>query len=456
MGYESLAGGIAATSLGYQSKATGRYSFAGGYNATSNGVSSIALGNNSKSSNSYTIALGFSPAALAVYSTAIGTYSIAQGSYSTSIGSSVSSAPTKAFGSYSTALGTGVIAQSFGEVVVGMYNDTASVYNASVWDAEDDMGNATDRAFVVGVGQNNNSRRNALVVMKRGDVYVGIEGSDADLTVYGQIQAKNGIYSEGQINSREAIYGHTTATSGYNQAVSGYSEGSGATRNVGVWGTASGATTNYGVYGEASGGTTSYAGYFSGNLRVTGTSNLGGVTPLTTLTYNLGSSTLRWNYVYARYLNTTGSSNLGGNVTPSVSGSYSLGNSSYKWTAVYANNGTIQTSDRRYKKNIKPLEGALEKVLTLNGVTYEWRVSEFPEQNFDSKTHVGIIAQEVEKVFPELVETGENGYKSVSYEKLTPVLIEAVKEQQKTIESQQQQIDELKAQIEQILRTMVK
>ena len=47
--------------------------------------------------------------------------------------------------------------------------------------------------------------------------------------------------------------------------------------------------------------------------------------------------------------------------------------------------------------------------------------------NFDDRTHIGIIAQEVEEVLPELVYTDENGYKSVSYEKLTPVLIEAVK-----------------------------
>jgi len=65
--------------------------------------------------------------------------------------------------------------------------------------------------------------------------------------------------------------------------------------------------------------------------------------------------------------------------------------------------------------------------MSLNGVSYNWNAEEFPEMNFDDRTHIGIIAQEVEEVLPELVYTDENGYKSVSYEKLTPVLIEAVK-----------------------------
>ena len=139
----------------------------------------------------------------------------------------------------------------------------------------------------------------------------------------------------------------------------------------------------------------------------------------------------------------------------------SLGTSSYKWTAVYATNSVIQTSDKRLKTNIKPLEKALDKVLTLNGVTYEWRVKEFPDKNFDSNRHVGVLAQEVEAVLPEAVETGEDGYKSVKYSEITPLLIEAMKEQQqiidaqdKKIEAQQREIDELKAQMQQILEKL--
>jgi len=89
------------------------------------------------------------------------------------------------------------------------------------------------------------------------------------------------------------------------------------------------------------------------------------------------------------------------------------------------------TSDINLKENIKPLEDSLNKVLQLNGVSFDWKETQQPS--------VGVIAQELEKVFPELVRTGEN--KSVNYNGLIGVLIEAVKEQQKQIEELKKQIN---------------
>jgi hypothetical protein len=78
------------------------------------------------------------------------------------------------------------------------------------------------------------------------------------------------------------------------------------------------------------------------------------------------------------------------------------------------------TSDVRLKENIQPIEGALEKVMSLAGVEFDW---------IESSEHtIGVIAQQVEEVLPELVHTNEEGYKSVSYGNLTALLIEAVKE----------------------------
>jgi hypothetical protein len=88
-------------------------------------------------------------------------------------------------------------------------------------------------------------------------------------------------------------------------------------------------------------------------------------------------------------------------------------------------------SDINLKENIKPLEDSLNKVLQLNGVSFDWKETQQPS--------VGVIAQELEKVFPELVRTGEN--KSVNYNGLIGVLIEAVKEQQKQIEELKKQIN---------------
>lgn len=91
--------------------------------------------------------------------------------------------------------------------------------------------------------------------------------------------------------------------------------------------------------------------------------------------------------------------------------------------------GTIGAcSDIRYKKEITPLSGSLEKVTSLKGVNYYWRTDEFPENNFSKERQIGLIAQEVEKIYPEVVQTDRNGYKSVDYGRLTPVLIESIKE----------------------------
>ena len=70
--------------------------------------------------------------------------------------------------------------------------------------------------------------------------------------------------------------------------------------------------------------------------------------------------------------------------------------------------------------------------------------------NFDNKTHAGVIAQEVEAVLPEAVETGEDGYKSVKYAEITPLLIEAIKEQQGIIEAQNKKIEELEAKAKEV------
>ncbi len=87
----------------------------------------------------------------------------------------------------------------------------------------------------------------------------------------------------------------------------------------------------------------------------------------------------------------------------------------------------IQSSDARYKQNIASLDNALESILNLRGVTYDWRRSDFPGKDFEEGRQIGFIAQEVEKVLPELVKTGGDGYKAVAYSNLVPVLVEAVK-----------------------------
>ena len=92
------------------------------------------------------------------------------------------------------------------------------------------------------------------------------------------------------------------------------------------------------------------------------------------------------------------------------------------------NAALTSVSDKRFKTNIKPIENAVERIKNINGVYYDWNREKFPERDFTDKHQIGVLAQEIEKEFPELVRTGKDGYKSVDYTKLAPILIEAVKE----------------------------
>ena len=68
-------------------------------------------------------------------------------------------------------------------------------------------------------------------------------------------------------------------------------------------------------------------------------------------------------------------------------------------------------------------------------MTYFWRQAQFPEKQFTAARQVGFIAQEIEQLYPEMVATDPDGYKSVDYSRLTPVLVEAIEEQQTQIEA---------------------
>ena len=85
-------------------------------------------------------------------------------------------------------------------------------------------------------------------------------------------------------------------------------------------------------------------------------------------------------------------------------------------------------SDKRWKKDITPLVNSLDKVMRLQGVNYNFRTSEFPELKFTTDSQIGLIAQDVEKVVPEVVHTSSDGYKNIEYGKLVSVLIESLKE----------------------------
>jgi hypothetical protein len=130
------------------------------------------------------------------------------------------------------------------------------------------------------------------------------------------------------------------------------------------------------------------------------------------------------------------------NITANVSGVYpasnsagtALGDTTRRWI-INANTGNFSgqvdassfntTSDFNKKDNIETLVGSLDKIINMRGVSFTWKDN--------NKKSIGVIAQEVENIVPELVHTDSEGFKSVSYDSIIGLLIEAIKEQQTTI-----------------------
>jgi len=105
------------------------------------------------------------------------------------------------------------------------------------------------------------------------------------------------------------------------------------------------------------------------------------------------------------------------------------------------------SSDERLKGDITPIENPIEKLMAINGVTFNWKEG-FDEVHSHKGADTGVIAQQIEAIgLPEIVTTRDNGYKAVNYEKLNALLIEGFKAQQAQLDAQKLEIEELKAKL---------
>jgi len=131
----------------------------------------------------------------------------------------------------------------------------------------------------------------------------------------------------------------------------------------------------------------------------------------------------------------------------------SIGSGTYVGAVNRTSDGTLTTatSDIRLKENITPLESSLNKILRLQGINFSWKSD-------PSRTRkIGFIAQDVEKILPELVFTNDvDGYKGINYAEITAVLTEAMKEQQKQIQTLNAELSETKAQLVKVQDVVLK
>jgi uncharacterized coiled-coil protein SlyX len=204
----------------------------------------------------------------------------------------------------------------------------------------------------------------------------------------------------------------------------------------------------------------------TGDVTGTGTiTDLANVSFATTIAANsvaLGTDTTG-NYVASLVAGTgvTLSNNSGENATPTIAIGQAVATSSNVQfnslgvgMAASATAGRIDatndvvafsSSDIRFKENIKAIENPIQKIRQISGNTYDWKEENKIEHGYEGND-VGVIAQEIEAVLPQLVQTRESGYKAVKYDKLVALLIEGIKEQQIQIDNLTIQVEELKKQ----------
>jgi hypothetical protein len=268
-----------------------------------------------------------------------------------------------------------------------------------------------------------------------GNTGVGYEALYSDTT--GWYNAANGyqaLYSNttGIQNTANGAYALKDNTTGNNNTANG---GAALYNNTGNNNTANGLEA---LWHNTTGGNNAANGYGALYNNITGSDNT--ADGANALYSNTGSDNTALGY-NANTLNAgdTNETVIGYNAVGNGNNTITLGNSSI--TGLYANTTRFwQPSDRRLKENIIPITDALSKVLALQGVYYNFKKA-------PGKRNIGFIAQDVEKVLPELVDTNNKGFKYVEYNVVGALLVEAIKEQEKEIKDQQKEIQELEKKI---------
>ena len=421
VGDSAKAIGTNSQAFGYRPIARANYSTAIGNNALATGNVSFALGSGAQASADYSFAFGST--GLNEDGTASGSMTQASGMYSFAFGMGSSSSGYGSFsygmncnasGDYSTALGLGASAsgtcatalgyynsaQSYKSTVLGTYNTLSSSYSTTSW-----VG--TDPLFVLGNGTGGyqfikllNGKKGILAnpILISGIIrppILTINRSNAFMVFKNgdAILGGGSTYTADQA-TRFFVYKSIGSSSAYNY-------------NAGITIKESNAYD----YGH--------------DMVVYDKDNY---TKLYIAAGNPGYPTL-----FVSNINSSAAYAL-----------YVVGNAYIT--------GSWSGSDERWKKNIIPMSNVLDKVMQLDPVHYEWRTREFPEMNFSDGEQMGVIAQQTEKIFPELVKTDNKGYKAVAYDKLSVVAISAIQQQQKEITELRSQVQLLQQENEKLMQ----
>lgn len=250
-------------------------------------------------------------------------------------------------------------------------------------------------------------------------VYVSSENLGSGLAVGAYFSA---LSLGGGTGNRIGVSAEASGTTGLKIGLNAHSVGGG---------------DNIGVVSEVSGGSTNVAGKFIANSHVINS-------------FQLLLEEKEDDYARISFRNTNGDGwhqavYRGINAANSLFNFYYVPNASDVLSlrgdgnAILA--GTLtQSSDLRLKKNIQPINNALHKINQIRGVYFNWK-----DENHSQNKQIGFVSQEIEEVFPELIETDARGFKSVAYANMSAILVEALKEQNLKIQDLERELSEIKS-----------
>ncbi len=419
---------------------TGIYSVAFGFNSKAKGVASFAAGGTSYAMGVGSVALGSFVNANANNSTAIGNGAIANGENSTALGY-----VTTASGDYSTATGLITYSKAFGSFSAGLYNDVSDNPNPVT-------AAATDRIFQIGNGAGPFSKSNAVTILRNGNTGIGTVNPGSRL----HIAFNNSGYIGGYVQGMTL----ESNTNTYLNFLSPNSNESGI-----LFGKVSNNAHGGIIYNNSShlngmefrtnGNATQMVLTDNGNLGVGASDPVFRLDVGDRMRIRAGSNSAGlW---LNNDINSSSPAFIGMKANDEVGFYGQTGTPGWRF---YVNTttgngwmaGTLtQASDQRLKKNIVVIDNSLQKLIQLHGYHYHWK-----DPDKDNALQTGVLAQEVQKLFPELVTANKDGILAVNYSGLIPVIIESIKEQQLQIDKliqlnsiQQTQIEELKKLIQQ-------
>jgi hypothetical protein len=386
--------------------------------------------------NSHAEGKGNTASGLASHAEGFGTQATAQGSHAEGDGTLASGLYSHAEGAATVASGDSAHSEGVGTIAAGNYQTVVGAYNISKNDST---------AFIIGKGTGDGSRSNLLFA------------SGSRFEISGAVFLPT-ITTTSQ-NSVVTI--NTSTGQLYYTASSAFGGGGGGSTDTGSLLTTASISTNIITFTKGDGSTfpitiTSASYAVSSSYALSSSYSLSSSYALTS-SFALSASNISNavdNNVNDYILTATGGATINGEAnlrfdgstlkvtgSAAISSSLAVGNIAPSATVgrIDASNDIVaySTSDERLKYNIVPITNPIAKIEAIGGYTFDWKPEHKNLHGFEGHD-VGVIAQEIESILPEVVTTRDTGYKAVKYEKIVPLLIEAIKDLQK-------QIDELKS-----------